>query len=153
MDSLVQIEWNWMPDSNKAVVLYARQWGDSLHGYREMGSHYAHESKGDMWAVRIEKDSTICAGPGQNNIERCAEKTFGKDYTSDELRATQRRLHGNLDYSLERSWDHVRIGLILYEHRWCVYRWYNNIEAKHNQDYPAWIVAWTIFLDRKAKER
>lgn len=146
MDTLVQIEWNWMSEVEKAVVLTAYHWGDSV-GYRELGAHYAHESRGRMRSVRVESDGTKCAGAGQVNVNHATRRTYDEGYSDREYRRCLFRLTTDLNYSLDQSWQHIKIGLKMFNYRWNVYRWYNNVEA-NNHGYAAWIVAWTRFLDK-----
>ncbi len=138
-----------MSQEQRAVVIDAYKWGLE-RGYREMGAHYAVESHGDMRAIRVEADGSICAGPSQNNVERVCIKLYGKrirtgDYRTA-FRTTQDSLCTSLLFSLEASMVHIQIGLYLYKYRWNVWKWYNNIEAESDA-YPAKIQAWLKFLD------
>lgn len=146
MDSLVQIEWDWMSKDQREVVLTAYEWG-AERGYRELGAHYAVESRGKMYVLRLESNGDECAGAGQNNVRHATIRTYAENYTPLQYATTRKRLCSNLTYNLEQSWEHIKIGMIICDTQWSVYRWYNNIEAE-NDAYAAWIMAWTRFLDR-----
>lgn len=141
-------EWKFIPKSQQEIIMYAYKWG-LKKGYREMGAHYAVESRGDMKAIRYESkiDPThICAGPGQNNVRFAAMDTFGEHITIEQFDLTLKRLQTDLDYSLTQSYRHVKIGLVLYKYRWNVWKWYNNSNAK-SEIYPVRVEAWLKFLD------
>lgn len=145
MDSLVQLEWDAMPQEDRQVVLYAYHWG-AKRGYREMGAHYAVESRGKMRAVRLEANGSVCVGPGQNNVAHAATRTFGRNYTAEQYLLTESRLQSDLDYCLRDSWAHQKRGLKMFKYRWNVWKYYNNINAE-SEAYPARIQAWLAFLD------
>ena len=134
-----------MSEKERWVVEYAYYWGKE-RDFKEMGAIYAVENKGRMRGVRLEFNGDECVGPGQNNVRYAATRTFGRDYTSRQYRATKKRLQSDLDYSLDQSWRHIKVGLKMFKFRWNVWKWYNGINAP-TEEYPAKVQAWLKFLD------
>ena len=149
MDSLIGLEWQAMPDSQRAVVWAAYDWGME-RDFRAMGAIYAVESRGDMSVVRLEWNGDESVGPGQNLVRYAAIRTYGQEYTEAQYQEVRNLLTTNLNCSLFHSWKHVMLGLRKFDTRWEVIKWYNGYGAPHEK-YPARVFAWLRFLDRKKK--
>ena len=149
MDSLVALEWQSMSQAQRGVVWYAYDWG-AERNFREMGAIYAVESKGEMSVVRKEFNGGESVGPGQNLVRYAALRTYGGGYSPSQYKALKHRLTTDLDYSLVQSYEHIKVGLMKFDTRWEVWKYYNGINAPHER-YPARVQAWLKFLDEKQR--
>ena len=150
MDSLIGLEWQAMPDSQRAVVWAAYDWGKE-RDFREMGAIYAVENRGRMRAVRREYNGDESAGPGQNLVRYAASRVYGDTYSRLQYDKTKDSLQVDLQFSLYNSYEHIRLGLRKFDTRWEVIKWYNGYGAPHEK-YPARVFAWLRFLDNKRRK-
>ena len=151
MDSLIGLEWQAMSQADQDTVWRAYDYG-AERNFRELGGIYAHESRGDMSARKKEYNGDWSVGPGQNLVRYAAIRTFGEDYTPAQYLQTDRRLQKDLDYSLAQSMEQIKLGLKKFWSRWKQVKYYNG-QNKKTEDYPAWVMAWTRFLDNKRLRR
>jgi len=147
MDSLVALEWQAMGHTDTLMVWWAYDEGKKV-GYRELGAHWAVESRGDSTAIRIENNGDRCIGAGQNNARLAATRVYGEKFTLFQLLITEWRLTQDRQFAFEQSMAHVRVCLAVTQYRWSAWKCYNNIEAK-SKVYPGLVQAWLKFLDDK----
>jgi len=140
-----------MPDSQKAVVWKAYEWGKE-RGFRELGAIYAVENRGLMRGVRREYNGGLSAGPGQNLVRYATIREHGRDFSRVQYERTKQTLQNDLGVSLNNSYAHIQLGLRKFDTRWEVVKFYNGINAPHEK-YPARVFAWDRFLRKMELEK
>ena len=76
-------EWDAMDSTQRRIVLETRDYGISV-GYRELGAHAGHESRGDTtaWNLESKKDPyDDCVCELQVAVRFPTERSHGKNFT------------------------------------------------------------------------
>ena len=122
-----------IPESGKAVILYAYDFGDRL-GYPELGAHVWTESKGDTAAERLEyskvdsaKGDTlhVSVGAAQVDVYWASIRDHGYNFTMDQWRGVRARLKTDLDFNLDHAIKQVVWCQGEFKYRWSWYACYN----------------------------
>ncbi len=153
-----QIIWeNILPATNRAVILYALEFGTE-YGYPELGGHVWAESNGDMDSERLEYTEAqratgdtlhVSCGAAQVDVYWATKRDHGANFTIEQWQAMRIRLKTDLDFNLEHALKQVQWCQGEYLFRWSWYACYNaGLEYINGEVYACTVEDYSNYLRR-----